>query len=149
MRRLMAAALVLAILLVPAILLAQAADPGAPVPAAQSLAQTILMGVLNGAAIGLLGYLATKKDAGDRVSFDFAKFGATIVVGALVGGFASWRNKDLSDIVNWADSSGYIVIAQMVLKAVWRNSPVVIQDAVNSLKKGKTNGNPPVSPLPA
>lgn len=127
------------------ILFAQAA--AAPSAPATHPGTAILLAALNGAVIGVLGWLSQKKtDDGTHEAFDPVQLVTTVVVGAGVGAVAAWRGKSFSDIETWIQNSGYVTLAEVALKALWRNGTVTVQGVLSSLQQGAAaNPTVPVS----
>lgn len=122
-----------------------AAAPAAP--AGTSTLTSVLLAALNGAVIGLVGWLAQKKqDDGSHETFDPVQLVMTIIVGAAIGAIAAWRKKSFGDVETWIENSGYVAVAELALKAVWRNASVKLSDVIGSLKQGAAN--PPQAPSP-
>jgi hypothetical protein len=130
------------------LLLAQA--PPAVSPAPTHTGTAILLAALNGAVIGVLGWLSQRKqDDGTHEAFDPVQLVTTVVVGAGVGAIASWRGKSFGDVETWIQNSGYVTLAEMALKALWRNGTVTVQGVLTSLQQGAAaNPIPPASPAP-
>ena len=57
--------------------------------------ETLLWGALGGAAFGVTGYVNARRKGED---FEVLKFSRSLVIGALVGGYAAYTGQDL-DIV--------------------------------------------------
>jgi hypothetical protein len=134
---------------------AQAATGAAPVAAAAttSMGSAILMAALNGAIIGVVGWLSQRKEAdGTHQDFDPVQLVVTVLVGAAIGAIAAWRKKSFGDVETWVENSGYVTLAEILLKAVWRNGSVKISGALASLKQGAATQNPtlpaPAAPAP-
>lgn len=127
---------------------AAAAAPGAAAPAATSVWSAILMAALNGAIVGVVGWLSQRKEAdGSHQDFDPVQLVVTVVVGAVIGAIAAWRKKSFGDIETWVENSGYVTLAEIVLKAVWRNGTVKIAATLATLKAGSAAN--PTLPAPA
>jgi hypothetical protein len=130
-----------------ALLFAQAATTAA-VPAATHPATAILLAALNGAVIGVLGWLSQRKASdGTHEAFDPVQLVTTVVVGAGVGAIASWRGKSFTDVETWIQNSGYVTLAEVALKALWRNGTVTIQGVLTSLQQGAAANPIPPAPL--
>lgn len=127
---------------------AQAAAPAAPAAAPTSTATAILLAALNGALVGVVGWLSQRKAAdGTHETFDPIQLIATIVVGAGIGAVAAWRHKSFWDVQTWIENSGYVTLAEIVLKALWRNGSVTIAGVLGTIKAGGTS-NPTAPALP-
>lgn len=131
----------------------QAATGGTPAtsPAPTSLASAILMAALNGAIVGVVGWLSQRKEAdGSHQDFDPVQLVVTVLVGAAIGAIAAWRKKSFGDIETWVENSGYVTLAEIALKAVWRNGTVKLSGALAAIKQGAQGaGNPSVPATPA
>ena len=120
-----------------AMLLAQGAAPAATAAPATHPGTAILMAALNGAVIGVLGWLSQRKAAdGSHEAFDPVQLTTTVVVGAGVGAVAAWRGKSFSDVETWIQNSGYVTLAEIVLKSLWRNGTITVQSVLTSLQQG-------------
>ena len=130
------------------VLLAQAST--APAPSVTHTGTAILLAALNGAVIGVLGWLSQRKTAdGTHEAFDPVQLVTTVVVGAGVGAVAAWRGKSFGDVETWIQNSGYVTLAEMALKALWRNGTVTVQGVLTSLQQGAAaNPIPPAPPAP-
>lgn len=130
------------------VLLAQAV--AGPAPTVTHTGTAILLAALNGAVIGVLGWLSQTKSAdGSHEAFDPVQLVTTVVVGAGVGAVAAWRGKSFGDIETWIQNSGYVTLAEMALKALWRNGTVTVQGVLTSLQQGAaTNPTLPAPPDP-
>lgn len=127
--------------------LAFQAAAGAPAAAAAttSVWSAILMAAFNGAIIGVVGWLSQRKEAdGSHQDFDPVQLVMTIVVGAGIGAIAAWRHKSFGDVETWVQNSGYVTLAEILLKMVWRNGTVKVADTLAALKAGAA-ANPTVS----
>lgn len=125
------------------------AAPAAAAAPATSTATAILLAAANGALIGVVGWLSQRKqEDGSHEPFDPVQLVTTILVGALIGAIAAWRKKSFGDVETWVENSGYVAVAEMLLKAVWRNFSVKLSSVLGSLKAGGTATNP-TTPAPA
>lgn len=129
----------------------QAAAPAAApaVAASTSTTSAILLAALNGALIGFMGWLSQRKSAdGSHETFDPVQLVVTIVIGAGVGAVAAWRKKSFGDVETWIENSGYVTLAEIALKAVWRNGSLHLANVLATLKSGSAT-NPTVPAVPA
>jgi hypothetical protein len=128
------------------VVLAQTATGAAPT--ATHLGTGILLAALNGAVIGVLGWLSQRKtEDGTHEAFDPVQLVTTVVVGAGIGAVAAWRGKSFGDVETWIQNSGYVTLAEVALKALWRNGTVTVQGVLTSLQQGAaTNPTPPAPP---
>jgi len=78
--------------------------------------QGILGGVANGAIVSLLGYAKSSKVE----TFDPRKATQTVIVGAVIGGFAGYYGWTYQQAYEWASSMGIITIIEYVKKAILR-----------------------------
>lgn len=127
--------------------------------AAAPLWKGIALGILNGLIVGVVGYFKAKNDDGTHEAFDVKTFVGTAIVGAIVGGIAGFQHKSFTDVQSWLETSGTVAIAEMVLKALWRNGSLHVADWVAALGFGANAtknvgnggngggaGNPPTPP---
>jgi len=133
-----------------------AAPPAAPA-AATSTTAAILLAALNGAIVGFLGWLSQRKQPdGTLEKFDPVQLMVTVLVGAGIGAIAAWRGKSFSDVETWIQNSGYVTLAEIALKAIWRNGSVTVAGILATLQKGASNPPaasqgqtpPPATPKP-
>jgi hypothetical protein len=132
------------------------AQAGGSAPAADPWWKGIGLGILNGLVVGVVGYFKSKNDDGTHEAFDVKTFIGTAVVGGVVGGIAGFQHKSFTDVKSWIETSGTVAIAEMVMKAVWRNGSLHVADwiaklgfGVNATKSDGGNGgagNPPPPP---
>jgi len=113
-----------------------AGDPATSASIAASLPKALLSGAIAGAIAATLGLLKAKNDDGTHEDFDFASFGITIVIGAIVGVIAKWQNKDLSDVATYLDTAPVALAADVIFKAFHRNVPAVIGKVGGIIKSG-------------
>jgi hypothetical protein len=126
----------------------QAAGAPAAAPTATSTTSAILLAALNGALVGVVGWLSQRKSAdGSHEAFDPVQLIITVLVGAGIGAVAAWRKKSFGDVQTWIENSGYVTLAEIALKAVWRNASVTITGVLATLKGG--SANPTVPAIPA
>lgn len=131
---------------------AQATPAAGTAAAASSIWKGLGLGVLNGLIVGVIGYFKAKNDDGTHEAFDVKTFIGTAVVGAVVGGIAGFQHKSFTDVQSWLETSGTVAIAEMVLKAVWRNGSLHVADWIAKLgfgvnaTKSDGAGNPPTPP---
>lgn len=115
----------------------------------------LLGGIGGGILAAMLGWWKNKDaQTGAHEAFDTKYLWPTMLVGALVG-IAAWLLKMSStDVLSWLESSpfyaGITVIAEMVLKAIFRHTMPLLKDILAILKGGMTPNPtvPPVTPLP-
>lgn len=127
------------------------AAPAAAASAATSTTSAILLAALNGALVGFVGWLSQrKKEDGAHEKLDPVQLVVTIVVGAGVGAIAAWRKKSFGDVETWIENSGYVTLAEVILKAIWRNGSLKVADVLATLKSGTAaNPTPPAPPAPS
>lgn len=107
----------------------------------------IAMGALNGLVVGIIGFFKSKNDDGTHEDFDVKTFLGTAIVGAVVGGIAGFQHKSFTDVKSWIETSGTVAIAEMVMKAVWRNGSLHVADWISKLGFGvNATKNPPTPP---
>lgn len=109
----------------------------------------ILNGVLAGAIAAGLGWVKNRNAAtGDMEKFDIKYLVPTVVIGAIVGLIAAWMGKTPQNLVESLETSpiyaGVVVVAEMIWKAIWRNSVPMVREAIGAIKAGKEN--PPTPP---
>ncbi len=126
---------------------APAAAPAAA--AAGSLWSGILKGILAGALAAGLGWAAQQKNEdGTHEPFDIVQFVVTVILGALVGAYAGWKNLSLMDVENLPILSSVIAGIELLMKVIWRNGSVKLAGALATLKAG-TAANPTPAPAPS
>lgn len=101
---------------------------------------SVLKGVLNGALAGVvaagLGWLKNRDPkTGAMEKFEVKHMVPTVLVGLIVGAVAGWQNKDLSSYSAWLTTTPFVVTAELVMKAVFRNTAPVVQDVLKTLRK--------------
>jgi len=112
-----------------------------------SLVKGILNGLLAGILAAVMGWLKNRDaKTGDQEHFEVKHAIPTLLVGAVVGAWAGWQNKDLSTFTAWIQTTPFVVVAEIVWKVVWRQSTPVIREALATIKTGA--GNPPTPPSP-
>jgi len=89
----------------------------------------IILAMIAGAGYGVLFYVKAHQNSGEE--FDYWKFGATVLLAALIGvamGAAGMPVTQASLEVQLAAYVGYVVVLETVLKLIWRNvfPPVVL-----------------------
>ncbi|HXX93916.1 MAG TPA: hypothetical protein VEN81_09795 [Planctomycetota bacterium] len=132
------------------------APAAAPAAATTSTTAAILLAALNGAIVGFLGWLSQRKQPdGTLEKFDPVQLMITVLVGAGVGAIAAWRGKSFNDVETWIQNSGYVTLAEIALKAIWRNGSVTVAGILGALKAGGSNPpsastgqTPPATPKP-
>jgi len=81
----------------------------------------IILATLAGAGYGVLFYVKAQQNSGEE--FDYWKFGATVLLAALIGvamGAAGMPVTQTTLEVQLAAYIGYVVVLETVLKLIWR-----------------------------
>jgi hypothetical protein len=76
----------------------------------------ILQGMAGGLAVSLAGF----SKSGKKESFDWLKFGQTLIVSAIIGGIAAFTNQDYGLVANSAIAAGITGIVENLGKALFR-----------------------------
>ena len=82
---------------------------------------TIVMALLAGAGYGVLFYVKAQQGSGEK--FDYWKFGATVLLAALIGaamGIGGMPVTQATLDLQLAAYIGYVVVLETVLKLIWR-----------------------------
>ena len=105
----------------------------------------MLNGVMAGAVAALFGWLKNRDPkGGDMEKFEIKHAVPTILVGAIVGAIAGWKDKDLSTMTAWIQTTPWVITAEIVWKAVFRNSAPVVSSGLKMLMEGtKKDGQGP------
>jgi len=81
----------------------------------------IILATLAGAGYGVLFYVKAQQSSGE--TFDYWKFGATVLLAALIGtamGVSGMPVTQATVEVQIAAYVGYVVVLETVLKLIWR-----------------------------
>lgn len=93
-------------------------------------------GAIAGISVAFLGFMkSTEKDK----KFDLKHAASTFLVGAIVGAIAGFQKKDLTKPEDWYHAGTAVLLAELILKAVWRNTAPQIGNVVATLT-GKKSG---------
>ena len=95
-------------------------------------------GAIAGISVAFLGFMkSTEKDK----KFDLKYASSTLLVGALVGAIAGFQKKDLTKPEDWYHAGTAVLLAELIMKAVWRNTAPKIGEVVATLTGKKTGGD--------
>jgi len=73
-------------------------------------------GIITGLTVAFLGWMKDRQSP----TWSWKDAGPTLLVGAIVGAIAGFEKKDLTSTADWLSNSSYVVIAELVWKAMWR-----------------------------
>ena len=129
-----------------------AADPKAPAETGFSLASINMSAILNGAVAGLvaalLGWLKNvDPKTGQREAWDMKSGAITIGLGAIIGAYAGWQNKELSVVATYLETAPWVLTVELVLKSVLRNTPVALRPVIGYLKNAVNTNPTPQAPV--
>ena len=105
--------------------------------------QAILNGAIAGAVATFFGWFKNvDAKTGEREPFDLKCGSITVGIGAIIGAYCGWANKDLSAVATYIDTAPWVVAVELVLKGVLRNTPICLRSVVGYIKGGVTNPTP-------
>ena len=92
-------------------------------------------GAIAGISVAWLGFMKSKDD---NKKFDLKYASSTLLVGAIVGAVAGFQKQDLTKPEDWYHAGTAVLLAELILKAVWRNTAPKIGDVVATLTGKKS-----------
>lgn len=114
-----------------------------------SVVKGILNGLLAGVVAAGMGWLKNRDaKTGSQEGFEVKHAVPTLIVGAVVGAWAGWQNKDLSTFTAWVQTTPFVIVAEMIWKIIWRQSTPVVREALATIKSGASNPPTPPPPTP-
>lgn len=158
------AAAAAALLLLPAVALAQAAPGAQPGTSVADIGLpfgkiktdgSLLKGLLNGALAGLLasfmGWIKNRNSqTGELERFQVKYLVPTVLAGLLAGAIGAWLKMSPADLVTALEASPFYTFVvfgiEAVIKAIYRNTVPFARDLLSDIKSGAGNPTPPPPP---
>lgn len=97
-------------------------------------------GALAGISVAWLGFL---KDKDPEKKWDMKQASATLLVGTIVGAIAGFQKKDLTKPEDWYYAGTAVLVAELIMKAVWRNTAPKLGEIVATVMGKKSGGGTP------
>jgi hypothetical protein len=108
------------------------------------LIKGIVNGAIAGAVASILGWLKNRDmKTGEQERFDVKYLAMTVGVGVVVGAIAGWQNKDLSTFTAWLATTPYVIAAEVVIKAIFRQGVPPLRDLIDNIRGGGGASKPP------
>jgi hypothetical protein len=97
----------------------------------KGLVKGIGAGILSGLSVAALGFA---KDKDPNKKFSLQEASGTLLIGAISGAIAGFEKKDLTKPEDWYSTATAVVLAELIIKAVWRNTAPKIAKIVSTFK---------------